>query len=176
MCAKKLRMKYGVKKNAKKWKWSRIINTDFSRKFTLDPFRNKRNDDIWAEENEPVPLSLINASTHKFEKEILFWGAISSFGLIPARAPINLSKWLHQQQEHSKKNKTIYLTNDLYGKFFIEEVAPAIKKEIVDSLFDERIESKIGDAKLADIWPIENVWRAIKGKLRGQQFDNESEF
>ena len=43
-----------------------------------------------------------------------------------------------------------------------------------DSLFDERIEPKIGDAKLADMWPIENVWGTIKEKLRGQQFDNES--
>jgi hypothetical protein len=48
-------------------------------------------------------------------------------------------------------------------------------KEIVDFLFDERIDPKIGDAKLADIWPIVNVWGAIKEKLRGQQFENELE-
>ncbi|CAF4080756.1 unnamed protein product [Rotaria sordida] len=111
-----------------------------------------------------------------------------------------VTKWLHQQQEHSKKNKTIYLTSDLYGKFLVEEAASEIKKvfkpnnlspifqddqdrkhrtttikETVDSLFDERIEPKIDDANLADIWLIENVWRTIKEKLRRQQFDNESE-
>ncbi|CAF0944758.1 unnamed protein product [Rotaria sordida] len=90
--------------------------------------------------------------------------------------------------------------NDLYGKFLVEEAASEIKKvfkpnnlspifqddqdrkhrtttikETVDSLFDERIEPKIDDANLADIWLIENVWRTIKEKLRRQQFDNESE-
>ncbi len=48
-------------------------------------------------------------------------------------------------------------------------------KEIVGSLFDERIDPKIGDVKLADIWPIENVWSTIKEKLKGQQFNNELE-
>ncbi len=46
-------------------------------------------------------------------------------------------------------------------------------KNTVNSLFDERIEPEIDDAKLADIWPIEMFWGAIKERLRGKQFNNE---
>jgi hypothetical protein len=98
-----------------------------------------------------------------------------------------------------KTNKKIYLASDLYAKCLMKQAA-AIKqvfkntdlipisqdvqdtkhrittiKEIVGSLFDERIDPKIGDVKLADIWPIENVWSTIKEKLKGQQFNNELE-
>ncbi|CAF4657986.1 unnamed protein product [Rotaria sp. Silwood2] len=90
-------MKFGVEKKAHKWKWNWVVNTDFSGKFTLLPFQNKRNDGIWAEEGEVVPSVLINGPTDKFRKGILFWGEISSHGLIPARAPISFTEWLHQQ-------------------------------------------------------------------------------
>jgi hypothetical protein len=148
----------------KKWKWDRIVNTDFSGKYTLLPFQNKRNDGIWAARDEPISPSLINVPSDKFEKGVIFWGAISSLGLIPAGAPINFSKWIQQHQIQDKKNKKMYLTSDLYEKFSREQAAPAIKrvfkntclkpifqddqdykhrttavKESVDSLFDERI-------------------------------------
>ncbi|CAF4663029.1 unnamed protein product [Rotaria sp. Silwood2] len=197
ICAKQLRMKFGVEKKAHKWKWNRLVNTDFSGKFTLLPFQNKRNDDIWAEEGEVVPPVLINAPTDKFKKGIIFWGGISSHGLIPARAPINFTEWLHQQPPQKKRK---YLTGDLYAKFVTEKAAPAIKRvfrstgvipifrddqdskhrtaivmDTINSLFGERVDPEIGDSKLADVWVIENVWGAIKERLRGQQFNDASE-
>ena len=45
-CAKQLRLQFGVKRNEKNWKWDRVVNTDFSGKFTLQLFENKRNDGI----------------------------------------------------------------------------------------------------------------------------------
>lgn len=111
-------MKFGVDKKVRKWKWNRIVNTDFSGKFTLLPSQNKRNDGIWAEEDEVVPSVLINALTDKFRKGIIFWGGISSYGLIPAHAPINFTDWLHQQPTEKEKK---YLTGDLYAKFVIEK-------------------------------------------------------
>jgi transposase len=104
-CAKQLRSKFGVRRSTKDWKWDRIVNTDFSGKFTLQPFRNVRNDGIWAEDNEVIPPSLIHAPREKFQKGIIFWGAISCYGLIPAGAPINLTEWLHRQQFLVKKIK-----------------------------------------------------------------------
>ncbi len=175
-----------------------VVNTDFSGVFTLQPFQNKRNDGIWAEENEAIPSSLINAPTDKFKKESFSGEAISSNGLNPVDAPINLTKWLLEKQCHVKKNLKKYLTGDLYSKFLIEEAAPVIYKVFENSgvtpifqddqdnkhrttlvkntvadLFDERIDPETGDAKLADIWPIEKVWGAIKEKVRGQEFDGE---
>ena len=166
------------------------MNTEFSSKFTLLPFQNNRNDGIWTEEGEVVPPILINASTDKFKKGAIFWGEISSHGLITARVPINFTKWLHQQPLQKRRK---YLTGDLYAKFVTKEVAPAIKQvfrntdvipifqddhaskhrttitmDTVDSLFGERIDPDIGDVKLADVWVIEDVWGAIKERLREQ--------
>ncbi|CAF3088835.1 unnamed protein product [Rotaria sp. Silwood2] len=192
-------MQFGIWKSAKNWKWNRVVNTDFSGKFTLHPFQNKRNDGIWTEEGEVIPLSLTNAPTDRFQKRIIFWGAISSRGLIPSGRPINFTKWLRQQQPQNKKNMKKYLASNLYDKFLKEEVEPPIKlpfkntalipivqddqdnkhrtkvvMNTIESLFDEHIDPEIGDAKFADIWPIETVWGAIKEKLRGERFENES--
>ncbi|CAF3480899.1 unnamed protein product [Rotaria sp. Silwood1] len=160
---------------------------------------NRRNDGIWAEEGEEIPSSLINAPTEKFQKGIIFWGAISSQGLIPATAPINLTEWLRQQPSNGKGPR-MYLTGELYGKFVAEKVAPAIQRAFenthlqpifqddqdskqrtsfamttIESFFDERISPEDGDAKFADVWPIERVWGAIKEKIRGKQFKNEAQ-
>ncbi|CAF3139983.1 unnamed protein product [Rotaria sp. Silwood2] len=193
-----LRKKFGTKKSGKYWEWDRVVNTDFSGKFTLESFRKKKNHGICAEEWEIIPPPLLNASTDKFKKGIIFWGAISSRGLIPAEGPVNLTKWLHQQQQQKKKDRRKYLTSDLYAKFLQQKSAPAIKLKFkntnlvpifqddqdnkhrtniimntVDTSFDERIDPEVGDAKFADVWPIETVWGAIKEKLREETFENE---
>ncbi|CAF4748619.1 unnamed protein product [Rotaria sp. Silwood1] len=148
---------------------------------------------------EEIPSSLINAPTEKFQKGIIFWGAISSQGLIPATAPINLTEWLRQQPSNGKGPR-MYLTGELYGKFVAEKVAPAIQRAFenthlqpifqddqdskqrtsfamttIESFFDERISPEDDDAKFADVWPIERVWGAIKEKIRGKQFKNEAQ-
>jgi hypothetical protein len=202
LCAKRLRRKYGTKSNNLNYKWNRVVNTDFSGKFTLAPFQNKRNDGIWAKEDEKeISASLINAPSDKFQKGIIFWGAISSRGLIPSDGPINFSKWLKTQKQKkqgkSKSSKT-WLTGELYAKFVRQKIAHAINVvfndetpifqddqdnkqrtkvalDEVDLLFDERIQPFDGDAKLADVWRIENVWGMLKEKLRGKKFSSEKE-
>ena len=149
--------------------------------------------------NSRIPSSLINAPTEKFQKGTIFWAAISSQRLIPATAPINLTEWLRQQPPNSKGPR-MYLTGELYGKFVEEQVAPAVQTAFetthlqpiyqddqdskqrtafaittIDSLFDERVNSEDGDAKFADVWPIERVRGAIKEKIRGKQFKKEDE-
>jgi hypothetical protein len=46
-----------------------------------------------------------------------------------------------------------------YKKYKSDKNFPLRITTTIDSLFDERIESKIYDTKSANIWPIENVWR-----------------
>ncbi|CAF3142886.1 unnamed protein product [Rotaria sp. Silwood2] len=193
-CAKTLRSKLGISKNSNKWRWNRIVNCDFSDLFTFQGFQNKKNDGVWAREGEEIEAGLINAQTEKFQKGILFWGAISSQGLIPSRAPINVTQWLEQQRTPcDDKRKRVYLTSQLYAKFLTEKAAPAIKtvfrkcklnpifhddqdqkqrtilvRDTVAALFSEHIEPADGDAKFADVWRIENVWGALKEKLRGK--------
>ncbi|CAF1042250.1 unnamed protein product [Rotaria sordida] len=47
-----------------------------------------------------------------------------------------------------------------------------ITMDVVYDLFEERIQSNDGDAKFAEVWPIENVWRIMKEKTRGKTFEN----
>ncbi|CAF3709104.1 unnamed protein product [Rotaria sp. Silwood1] len=200
-CAKILRTKFGITKKSKKWKWNRVVNCDFSGVFPLQGFQNKKNDGVWVEKYEEIEADLLNAETNKFQQGIIFWGAISSQGLIPSNAPINVTEWLKQQRNSSdKKQKRIYLTSQLYAKFLKEKVAPAIKttfrksklnpifhddqdqkqrtKLVIDTvakLFHERIEPVDADAKFADVWRIENVWGALKEKVRGKVFNTTLE-
>ncbi|CAF1149894.1 unnamed protein product [Rotaria sordida] len=122
-CAKRLRKKFGVKKNCNKWIWNRVVNCDFS-------------------EGEEIEPDLIHAKTDKFQKGIIFWGAISAQDLIPSQAPINVTKWLEQQRTLcNDKRKRKYLTNKLYAKFLQEKAAPAIKaafrKTKLDPIFQD---------------------------------------
>ncbi|CAF1194561.1 unnamed protein product [Rotaria sordida] len=156
----------------------------------------KKNDGVWAVEGEEIEPDLIHAKTDKFQKGIVFWGAVSAQGLIPLQAPMNVTKWLEQQRTLcNDKRKRKYLTNKVYAKFLQEKAAPAIKavfrktkldpifqddqdrkqrttlvRKTVDQLFSERIKPVDGDTKFADVWRIENVWGALKEKIRGKVF------
>ncbi len=44
--------------------------------------------------------------------------------------------------------------------------------DVVYDLFEERIESNDEDAKFADVWSIENIWRIMKEKIRGKTLEN----
>jgi hypothetical protein len=173
------------------------VNCDFSGLFPLQGFQNKRNDGVWVKEGEEIEADLLNAQTDKFQRGVVFWGAISSQGLIPSNASINLTEWLDQQRPSSnEKRKRIYLTSQLYAKFLKEKATPAIKatfrkfklnpifhddqdrkhrtklvRNTVAQLFNERVQPLDSDAKFADVWRIENVWRALKEKIRGKVFN-----
>ena len=126
----------------------------------------------------------------------MFCGAISSFVLIPRNGPINFTKWLNGKKQGRRR---AYMTGALYGEFLREKVIPAVQevvgedlsdviwqddqdgkhrvKVVMDTIkefFEERIEPEVGDAKLADVWPIENIWGMLKEKTRGIEFTNEN--
>lgn len=192
-CAKKLRKKFGAIKNYK-WKWNKVVNTDFSGIFTYQPFQNSKNDVVYAYNADEIPSELREAPREKYPKGIMFWGGISSFGLIPKSGPINFTQWLDDQKEDGSRRR-VYMTGEHYAKFLREKVFPAVKKVVgnlnnviwqddqdkkqrtkvatdtVNEYFEERIEPEDGDAKLADVYPIENVWGMLKEKVRGITFD-----
>ncbi|CAF3984004.1 unnamed protein product [Rotaria sp. Silwood1] len=152
---RKLKLKWFKTKKSQKLtiqnKIKRIACAKYG-KFTLQPFQNKRNDGIWAEDSEAISPSLIHAPTDKFQKGIIFWGAISSNGLIPAGAPINFTKWLHQKQfqEVAPVINKVFENTDVTPIFQDDQDnkhRTTLVKSTVADLFDERIESKIGDAK-----------------------------
>ena len=67
------------------------------------------------------------------------------------------------------KNKKPIFQDDQDGKQRTKYVMKTIHE-----LFTERIEPAFGDAKLAYVWPIENVWGAINEKLRSKEFKTET--
>ena len=195
-CAKKLRTKFGTRKD-RKWKWNCVINTDFSGIFTLKPFHNKKNDVIYAKNKAEIPANLRTAPKQKFAKGVVFWGAISSFGLIPKNGPINFTKWLNDQRPRGSRRR-MYMTGALYAEFLHTKAIPVVKKvvgnkinevfwqddqdgkhrvqeviNLINEEFEQRVDPEDGDAKLADVWPIENLWGMLKEKIRGVQFKTE---
>ena len=45
----------------------------------------------------------------------------------------------------------------------------------IESIFDEHISREDGDVIYTVVWPIENVWSAIKEKTRRESFESEVE-
>ena len=43
---------------------------------------------------------------------------------------------------------------------------------VVNDFFEGRIEPSDEDAKFADVWPIENIWRMMKKQTRGKTLEN----
>ncbi|CAF1408385.1 unnamed protein product [Rotaria sordida] len=194
-CAKKLIRKFGARKNDHKWQWDKIVNTDISGIFTIEGFHNSKNDVIYAEESSEIPADLREASIVKYPSGVMFWGAITTKGLISQDGPINFTQWLRDQCPLDKR-KRMYMIGDLYAKFLREEAISTINEvvenlnevifqddqdskhrtktamDVVNDFFEERIEPNDGDAKFADVWPIENIWGIMEEKTRGKTFEN----
>ena len=195
--AKKLRKNYGTKKGGKSYKWNYVLNTDFSGAFPLSPKNNHRNEGIYAEWSIDIPYELRTIQKQKFQKSVMLWGGISYNGLFPKESPIFVDEWLQlNRSQGGDRRKKIYFTGDKYAKFIQTIVADEAAKELGDlrnvifqddqdrkqrmqvvlntvkRVFINRIEPKDCDAKLADVWPIENVWGALKEHLRGREYNN----
>ena len=195
--AKKLLKVYGTKSTNKLYKWSSVLNTEFSGRFVLSPEPNQHNERIYAESLDDIPYELKTKSKQKFQKSVMLWGGISSCGLFPKQSPIFVDEWLEQiRPSDTDRRKKIYLTGERYAQFIRTIVAKAAAKEFddlqnvifrddqdnkqrmsvaleaVQYVFPNRIAPSDCAAKLADVWPIENVWGALKEKLRGREYRN----
>lgn len=167
------------------------MNTDFSGIFTIEGTQNSKNNVIYAEDSSEIPADLREASAIKFPNGVMFWGAITTKDLVPRDGPINVTHWLRDQRWLDKR-KRMYMTGDLYAKFLREEAIPAIDEavenlnevifqddqdskhrtqvamDVVNEFFEDRIEPDDGDAKFADVWPIENIRGIMKKKTKGK--------
>ncbi|CAF1042510.1 unnamed protein product [Rotaria sordida] len=114
------------------------------------------------------------ASIVKYPSGVMFWGAITTKGLILQDGPINFTQWLRDQCPLDKR-KRMYMTGDLYAKFLREEAISTINEvvenlnevifqddqdskhrtkigmDVVNDFFEERIEPNNRDAKFADV-------------------------
>ena len=90
------------------------------------------------------------------------------------------------------------MTGHLYAEFLRDKAIPAVRKvvgddfdnvfwqddqnskhrtqeamDVINEFFQQRVEPEFGDAKLADVWAIENVIGMLKEKIRGVTFKTE---
>ncbi|CAF3967442.1 unnamed protein product [Rotaria sordida] len=151
----KAQRKLGSRKTDSKWQWTKIINTVFPGIFTIERFHNNKND-------REAPIT-------KYPGGVIFWGGICTKSLIPHDDPINVTQWL---QDQCRNDKLEDLNEAIFQDDQDSKHRTQITMDVVYDLFEERIESNHGDAKFADVWSIENVWRIMKEKTRGKTFEN----
>lgn len=122
--AKRLRKKYGMKKNGNSYKWNHILNTDFSGAFSLNSRSNQHNEGIYAESPLDIPYHLRTKPKEKFQKNIIVWGGISYEGLFPKECPIFVDEWLELYRlQGNDRRKKMYFTGERYAEFIRTVVA-----------------------------------------------------
>ena len=102
--AKKLRRKYGVRPDSSNFKWKKVINSDFSGKFSLKPVYNSKNSVVWGARNQEIPPQIKEFGVDKYKWGCIIFGALSYKGLIPDE-PIFLDEFLDEDEWHqTRKN------------------------------------------------------------------------
>ena len=124
----------------------------------------------------------------------MLFGAISSRRLVPENSPIFVDEWLKEECKKIKKER-ITMDRFLYIKLIEAELKPHIDMLFpdvnviwqddmnskhrssyalnkIDELFCDRITPDEEANKMADIWPIENVWGYIKEKIGEHEVEN----
>ncbi|CAF1104925.1 unnamed protein product [Rotaria sordida] len=189
-----LLQKYGLNRNAKRFQWRKVLNTDFSGSIRLIRPNNNKNDGIWAATADEIDSDNRNAGVQKFSAGVILWGGISGDGLYPRNAPFYFNEWLDKKCIQIDKTRRT-LDSRLYSMFIQQVIAPTVKqirpqidlifqddcdrkqrtKQVLGTVtkyFHHRIDPNDCTSKMADIWPIENIWAIIKEKLRGMEFQN----
>lgn len=170
---------------------TKVINSDFSKKFVLRPFPNTKNQVVWSESRLDADNFGGLVGVEKYSPGAMLWGAISWRGLIPHNAPVFVDDFLRDNFQFvrgEKKtvdgNRYIILLRNIASQavFRLYPEGDAIWQDdgatihrtaaVLDevrNLFRERIPSEIQCAKFDDCWPIENVWGIIKERIGHQE-------
>lgn len=164
-------------------KWSRLVNSDFSAIIRVSGVVNTKNDVIWAKSTKDGG-DLLEFSQEKFAQGEMVFGAVTYRGLVPARAPVYVSDLL---KHYDPKPNTV--TAQVYADMLDRIIGPAVKDlyprgnaiwqddpatihrakialEAVARNFKERIPHDLQASKMADVWPIENVWAILKSDVK----------
>lgn len=179
--AKAILKKYG-KEYREGRSWARLVNTDFSAKIKITPSRNSKNDVVWAL-SRGAGGDTLNGAQEKFSLGEMIWGGICSKGLVPSHRPIFVSELA---KEYEPQPKTV--DSKMYADLIRHKAGPAIDAfypngdcifqddnatihrsrlslKAVEETFENRLDPKIQASKMADIYPIENVWSIVKTKV-----------
>jgi hypothetical protein len=112
------------------------------------------------------------------------WGGVTANGLIPAESPIFVSDLFKEYEKPHPKSVSGRTYSDMVKENAHAAVLDAYPNgdgiwqddgarihrcpevlEAVDQCFKYKVDQVIQAPKMADFWPIENVWAMIKGKI-----------
>jgi len=169
--------------------WSRLVNSDFSAYIRITGTHNSKNNVIWCNSRKDGE-EMLEFSQEKFAQGEMIFGAVTVRGLVPKNGPIFVSDLLNQ---YNPKPKSV--TGQIYADMIDQKIAPAVNElypwsnavwqddgatihrsqvalDGIQRNFNHRIPHELQAPKMADVWPIENVWGIIKQDLDGQDLQN----
>ena len=168
--------------------WGRLVNTDFSAMVKKSGHLNTKNDIIWSRSMEEAGDKL-EFVMEKYEDSFMIWGGVSLKGLIPSEAPIFVCD-LKDEWTRLGNPKTRGVTGDMYAHMVTKYVVPAVNQLYGEravwqddpatihrtanaleacSAFRARVPHDEQASKMADIWPIENVWAIVKDRVKAEE-------
>ena len=174
---------YGVVVNGNTT-WGKLVNTDFSAMVKKSGSLNTKNDIIWSRSREEAG-ELLEFAQQKFDESFMVWGGISFKGLVPSNAPVFVCD-LKQSWTRLGNPLGRGVNGLMYAHMITTIAVPAVKQVYGDravwqddpatihrtpaaleacSAFKHRIPHEQQAPKMADIWPIENVWAILKQKV-----------
>ena len=170
--------------------WFRLINTDFSAKIRVNPTRNSKNDVVWSHSRDEAGDKL-EAEEEKYSASVMIWGGVCAQGLVPSDAPIFVCD-LYEEYEppHPKtingvmyadliREKASRAARRIYpaGNAIFQDDGATIHRcpaalAAVNDCFRYRVDPALQAPKMADFWPIENVWGILKQKISQKESKN----
>ena len=171
--------------------WRRLLNSDFSAFVKVGQGNlNTKNDVIWSHSiNEAGDL--LDHQQEKYSVSLMIFGAVSVRGLLPPESPIFVDQLLSQWEPKPKS-----VNGQIYADMNKTDVGPAAKVlyprgdgvwqddpatihrcpaaiDAVAESFKFRVPHDKQAPKMADVWPIENVWAIIKQKVKESEPANK---
>ena len=174
---------YGVVVNGNTT-WGKVVNTDFSAMVKKSGSLNTKNDIIWSKSMEEAG-DLLEFTQEKYDESFMVWGGITFKGLVPSNAPVFVcdlkQSWARLgnpvgrgvnslMYAHLVTTIAVPAVKQLYGERAVWQDDPATIHRSPAALaacsaFKQRIPHEQQAPKMADVWPIENVWAILKQRV-----------
>ena len=174
--------------------WGRLVNTDFSAMVKKNGNLNSKNHVVWSRSLAEAG-DLVEFVQEKFEDSFMVWGGISLKGLVPPLAPIFVvdlkAEWARMGNQlgrgvtgpmyaHMITSQVVDAVRQIYGNWAVWQDDPARIHRTPEALqacsaFPRRIPHERQAPKMADVWPIEQVWAILKEKVMQAAPRNKAE-
>ena len=149
---------------------------------------------MWFGEDDDEKI--LDKGHEKYSPGTMCFGGITAEGLVPRNGPIFMDQMLKKKcKKFNKEKKT--LDNRIYADMIKLDFRRILERDLIHDLshyiwqddgdkkhrtahvletlngvFAQRVDVKTQSDKMADVWPIENVWGMIYSMLEDKEFAN----